>query len=79
VKNYYFNPKTHDLLIFDTEGNEIVVLERMTGIHVFTSSELRDPAQVSHNQDFNQATPSELPDEEIESIVNEERALEPVV
>ena len=57
MKNYYFNPKTHDLLIFDTEGNEIVVLERMTGIRVFTSSELRDPAQVSRDLDFNQEPP----------------------
>ena len=29
----------------------------MTGIRVFTSSELRDPTQVSHDQDFNQEPP----------------------
>ena len=57
MKNYYYNPKTQDLLIFDTEGNEILVLERMTGIRVFTSSELKDPAPVSHDQDFNQEAP----------------------
>ena len=42
MKNYYYNQKTQDLLIFDTEGNEILVLERLTGIRVFTSSEIRD-------------------------------------
>lgn len=57
MKNYYYNQKTQDLLIFDTEGHEILVLERMTGIRVFTSSELKDPPPVSHDQDFNQEAP----------------------
>jgi hypothetical protein len=57
MKNYYYNQKTQDLLIFDTEGNEILVLERLTGIRVFTSSELHDPAKVSHDQNFNQEAP----------------------
>jgi hypothetical protein len=36
MKNYYFNPKTHDLLIFDTESNTIDVLKVLKGIRVIT-------------------------------------------
>jgi hypothetical protein len=43
MKNYYYNPKTQDLTIFDTESKEMLVLERLLGIRVITSSELDDP------------------------------------
>jgi hypothetical protein len=43
MKNYYFNQKTQDLMIFDTESREMLVLERIEGIRVLTSSELRSP------------------------------------
>jgi hypothetical protein len=57
MKNYYYNQKTQDLLVFDTEGNEVLVLERISGIRVFTRSELKDSPHVSHDQDFNQEAP----------------------
>jgi hypothetical protein len=43
MKNYYYNPKTQDLMIFDTESNQIDVLEVLKGIRVITSSEMRNP------------------------------------
>lgn len=43
MKNYYYNPKTQDLMIFDTESNQIDVLEVLRGIRVITSSEMRNP------------------------------------
>ena len=32
MKHYYFNPKTQDLTIFDTESKDLMVLERILGI-----------------------------------------------
>jgi hypothetical protein len=52
MKNYHYNQESQDLLIFDTEGNEILVLERMTGFRVFTTSELKDPPPVPHDQNL---------------------------
>lgn len=43
MKNYYYNPKTRDLTIFDTESKEMLVLERIEGIRVLTSSEIDHP------------------------------------
>lgn len=43
MKHYYFNPKTQDLHIFDTESKDLMVLERIAGIRVLTSSELDSP------------------------------------
>jgi hypothetical protein len=43
MKNYYYNPKTQDLMIFDTEQNEILTLEKIVGIRVITTSEIRNP------------------------------------
>src|SRR5579884_3411293 len=43
MKNYYFNPKTQDLMIFDTSTNQIDVLEVLKGIRVITSSEMQNP------------------------------------
>lgn len=43
MKNYYYNPKTRDLTIFDTESKEMLVLERIEGIRVLTSSEIDQP------------------------------------
>lgn len=43
MKHYYFNPKTQDLSIFDTESKDLMVLERIVGIRVLTSSELDSP------------------------------------
>jgi hypothetical protein len=57
MKNYYYNPKTRDLTIFDTESKEMLVLERIEGIRVLTSSELMDPTRVSRDEDFNQEAP----------------------
>jgi hypothetical protein len=47
MKNYYYNQKTQDLIVYDTERNEVLAMERITGIHVFTSSELKDPARAA--------------------------------
>jgi hypothetical protein len=43
MKNYYYNPKTQDLMIFDSTTNEIDVLEVLRGIRVITSSEIQNP------------------------------------
>jgi len=43
MKHYYFNPKTQDLTIFDTESKDLMVLERILGIRVLTSSDLDSP------------------------------------
>jgi hypothetical protein len=43
MKNYYFNPKTQDLHIFDPDNKEMLVLERIEGIRVLTSSEISRP------------------------------------
>jgi len=43
MKNYYYNQKTQDLTIFDTETKELLVLERLLGIRVLTSSDLENP------------------------------------
>jgi Zinc knuckle len=43
MKNYYYNPKTRDLMIFDAETKEMMVLERIEGIRVVTSSEIDRP------------------------------------
>jgi hypothetical protein len=43
MKHYYFNPKSQDLHIFDTESKDLMVLERIVGIRVLTSSELDRP------------------------------------
>jgi hypothetical protein len=45
MKNYYFNPKTQDLHIFDPEAKEMLVLERIEGIRVLTSSEIDRPVR----------------------------------
>jgi hypothetical protein len=45
MKNYYFNPKTQDLHIFDPESKEMLVLERIEGIRVLTSSEIDKPVR----------------------------------
>lgn len=58
MKNYYFNPKTQDIMIFDTERNEIDVLEVLRGIHVITSSEIRGAwSGKNGSEDFNQEAP----------------------
>jgi hypothetical protein len=43
MKNYCYNPKTQDITIFDTETKEILVLERLLGIRVLTTSDLESP------------------------------------
>lgn len=43
MKLYYFNPKTQDLHIFDPTSKEMMVLERIEGIRVLTSSEVDRP------------------------------------
>jgi hypothetical protein len=43
MKNYYYNPKTQDLTIFDTETKEMLVLERLLGVRVLTTSDLDSP------------------------------------
>ena len=43
MKNYYFNPKTQDLMIFDNSTNQIDVLKVLKGIRVITSSEIQNP------------------------------------
>ena len=45
MKNYYFNPKTQDLHIFDPETKEMLVLERIEGIRVLTTSEIDRPVR----------------------------------
>ncbi|MGB6690109.1 MAG: hypothetical protein WBE76_19905 [Terracidiphilus sp.] len=58
MKKYYYNPKTQDLMIFDTEHNEIDVLEVLKGIHVITSSEIRGAwSGKNGSEDFNQEAP----------------------
>lgn len=44
TKNYYYDPKSRDLAVFDTETNEIFVLERIEGIRVLGGSEIDRPA-----------------------------------
>lgn len=130
MKHYYFNPKTQDLHIFDTESKDLMVLERIAGIRVLTSSELDSPtdepvkhwknsvwdpkdgkAHSNYDGPSHRAKKSEepkkkstraarklickncgkeghfaktcknpvkLPDVEIENIVKDERALEPI-
>jgi hypothetical protein len=43
MKNYYYNPKTQDLMIYDSTTNEMDVLEVLRGIRVITSSEIQNP------------------------------------
>lgn len=43
MKNYYYNPKTQDLTIFDTESKDLLVLERLLGVRVLTTSDLEQP------------------------------------
>ena len=43
MKNYYFNPKTQDLHIFDPEKKEMLVLERIEGIRVLTTTDIDRP------------------------------------
>jgi hypothetical protein len=43
MKNYYYNLKTQDLMIFDTESKEMLVLERLLGVRVLTTSDLDTP------------------------------------
>jgi hypothetical protein len=58
MKNYYYNPKTQDLMIFDTENNSIDVLEVLRGIRVITSSEIHGAwSGKSGSEDFNQEAP----------------------
>jgi hypothetical protein len=61
MKNYYYNPKTQDLTIFDTETKELLVLERLLGIRVLTSSDLDrpggdEPVKKWHNHNWNPQT-----------------------
>ena len=56
MKNYYFNPKTQDLHIFDPETKEMLVLESIEGIRVLTTSEVdravrEDTEYKNHNWD----------------------------
>jgi hypothetical protein len=43
MKKYYYNQKSQDLLIFDTDSKDLMVLERIVGIRVLTSSDLDNP------------------------------------
>jgi len=43
MKNYYYNPKTQDLMVFDNTTNEMEILEVLKGIRVITSSEIMRP------------------------------------
>lgn len=56
MKNYYYNPKSRDLTIFDTETKELLLLERIEGIRVLTSSELdhptSEPVEKWHNNGY---------------------------
>ncbi len=61
MKNYYYNIKTRDLAIFDTESMELLVLERIEGIRVFTSSELEHPTNFT---DLDAARPTRGKDHE---------------
>jgi len=59
MKNYYFNPKTQDLHIFDAGTKEMLVLERIEGIRVLTSSEIDHPVKEEKeykNHNWNPAT-----------------------
>lgn len=51
MKHYYFNPKTQDIHIFDTESKELLVLERIIGVRVLTTSDIEsagDDEPVKH-------------------------------
>jgi len=39
MKNSQYNPKTRDLTIFDPETKEMLVLERIEGMRVLSSSD----------------------------------------
>ncbi len=58
MKTYYYNQKTQDLCIYDTETRELLLLEKIIGLRVFTSSELGKPVNGSDNiigsTDFNE-------------------------
>ncbi|HEV3219566.1 MAG TPA: hypothetical protein VGZ48_07325 [Candidatus Acidoferrales bacterium] len=61
MKNYYYNPKTRDLTIFDTETKEMLVMELLTGIHVLTQHEIDnpggdEPVKKWHNSAWNPKT-----------------------
>ena len=36
---YYQNPKTRDLIIFDSEDSEVLILTRMTNVRVFKDND----------------------------------------
>lgn len=58
MKNYYFNPKTQDLMVFDVESHTIDVLEVLKGIRVITSSEMRSGWDGKNDSEaFNQEAP----------------------
>lgn len=58
MKNYYYNQKGGELAIYDTETKELLLLERIVGLRVFTSSELENPKNggdsVLGSTDFNE-------------------------
>lgn len=59
MKNYYFDPKSQDLYIFDPSAKEMLVLERIVGVHVLTSSEIERPIREEdeyHNHNWNAGT-----------------------
>jgi hypothetical protein len=41
MKTYYLNPKNGDLLIFDTEEQEIQIVERIQKVKVWVKGEVR--------------------------------------
>jgi hypothetical protein len=40
---YYFNNKNCDLFVFNAEANDLTILERLEGISVITTSEIKYP------------------------------------
>lgn len=50
MKNYYRNPKTQDLIIYDSITNEIFILEKIKNIQVFLEDDLLHPIKKNDDQ-----------------------------
>jgi len=41
MKNYYFNPQNRDLIIYDTDAQDVQIVERIEKVRVWVKGEVR--------------------------------------
>ena len=69
MTNYYFNPKSHDLIIFNTENHEVLVLEKMSISAILTSQEVRRSDRRSNDDITKNASVENTPKKKIKKKV----------